>query len=81
MGHFVSSLREREKKDSRGDERQGQGRKREMKESEGTDGIPSFPLYPYLLQGQHGLANCKPISVGRPGEHDILKYFSYFLRK
>ena len=27
MGHFVSSPREREKRDSRGDERKGQGRK------------------------------------------------------
>ena len=39
MYHFVSSPREREKRDgrdSRRDEREGQGRKREMKESEGT---------------------------------------------
>ena len=37
VGHFVSSPREgekRERRDSRGDEREGQGRKREMKESE-----------------------------------------------
>ena len=36
-GHFVSSPREREKKDrreSRGDEREGQGRKRNRNESE-----------------------------------------------
>ena len=35
-GHFVSSPREREKRDrreSRGDEREGQGRKRNRKES------------------------------------------------
>ena len=37
VGHFVSSHREREKRDrrdSRGDEREGQGRKRNMNESE-----------------------------------------------
>ena len=34
VGHFVSSPREREKRDSRGDEREGQGRKRKMNESE-----------------------------------------------
>ena len=39
-GHFVSSPREREKKDrreSRGDEREGQGRKRNRNESEETE--------------------------------------------
>ena len=39
VGQFVSSPREREKrdkKDSRLDEREGQGRKRKMKESVGT---------------------------------------------
>ena len=39
-GHFVSSLREREKRDrreSRGDEREGQGRKRNRNESEETE--------------------------------------------
>ena len=42
-GHFVSSPLEREKRDrrdSRRDEREGQGRK-----------LKTFPLYPYLLQG------------------------------
>ena len=46
VGHFVSSPRDREKRDrrdSRGDEREGLGRKREMKESEGTEEI-TFPL-------------------------------------
>ena len=41
-GHFVSSPREREKRDrreSRGDEREGQGRKRNRNESEETEGI------------------------------------------
>ena len=56
-GHFVSSPREREKKDrreSRGDKREGQGRKRnrnESEESEETEEIKTFPLYPYPLQG------------------------------
>ena len=40
VGHFVSSPREREKRDrrdSRGDEREGQGRKRNKNESEETE--------------------------------------------
>ena len=68
VGHFVSSPREREKsgrRDSRRDEREGQGRKRNRNESEETEEIKTFPIYPYLLQG---LPNCKPISVGRPGD-------------
>ena len=53
-GHFVSSPREREKRDrreSRGDEREGQGRKRNRNESEETEEIKTSPLYPYPLQG------------------------------
>ena len=53
-GHFVSSPREREKRDrreSRGDEREGQGRKRNRKESRETEEIKTFPLFPYPLQG------------------------------
>ena len=53
-GHFVSSPREREKRDrreSRGDEREGQGRKRNRNESEEIEEIKTFPLYPYPLQG------------------------------
>ena len=53
-GHFVSSPREKEKRDrreSRGDEREGQGRKRNRNESEETEEIKTFPLYPYPLQG------------------------------
>ena len=52
MGHFVTSLRERAKidrRDRRGDEREGQGR-RKMNESEETEEIKTFPLYLYLLQ-------------------------------
>ena len=43
VGHFVLSPREREKRDSRGDEREGQGRKRKMNESEETEEINTFP--------------------------------------
>ena len=42
MGHFVSSPREKEKcdrRDSRGDEREGQERKRNRNESEETEDI------------------------------------------
>ena len=54
VGHFVSSPRERmkrDRRDSRGDEREGQGRKRNMNESEEREEINTFPIYPYLLQG------------------------------
>ena len=54
VGHFVSSPREREKRDkrdSRGDEREGQGRKRNRNESEETEEIKRFSLNPYMLQG------------------------------
>ena len=54
VAHFVSFPREREKsnrRDSRGDEREGQGRKRNGNESEETEEIKTFPLYPNLLQG------------------------------
>ena len=70
MGHFVSSPREREKRDrkDRGDERDREERG-EMKESEGTEEITTFPHYTYLLQGpEQALPNFKPISVERPGD-------------
>ena len=54
LGHFVSSPREKEKRernDSRGDERKGQGRKRERNESKETEEIKNISLYLYLLQG------------------------------
>ena len=41
----------RDRRDSRGDEREGQGRKRNRNESEETEEIRTFLLYPYLLQG------------------------------
>ena len=50
VGHFVSSPREREKRDSRGDEREGQERKRKINESEETEEIKTFSLYPYLTK-------------------------------
>ena len=50
MGHFVLSPREKEKRDSSGDEREGQGIKKNRNESEETEEIKTFPLYPYLLQ-------------------------------
>ena len=54
VGHFVSSPREREKRDRRNStrgEREGQGRKKNRNESEETEEIKTFPFYPYLLQG------------------------------
>ena len=54
VGHFVSSPREREKReeiveDSRGDEREGQGRKRKGMKAK-KQKKRTIPLYPYLLQ-------------------------------
>ena len=53
VGHFVSSPREREKRDRRAsrDEREGQGRKRNRNENEETEEIKTFLHYPHLLQG------------------------------
>ena len=66
VGHFVLSHREREKRDrkddGRGDQREGQRRKRKMSESEETEEIKTFHLYPYLLQKQQALPNCKLLS-------------------
>ena len=53
VGHFVSSPREREKidrRDSRGDEREGLERKRNRNKSEEIEEIKTFPLYPYLYK-------------------------------
>ena len=61
VGHFVSSPREREKRDRRdsrqGDEREGQARKRNRNESEETEEIKTFLLYSYLL-----LLSCPTVS-------------------
>ena len=43
--HFVSSPKGREKRDSRGDEREGQDRKRNRNEREETE-VKTFPLLP-----------------------------------
>ena len=53
MFHFVSSPREREKRHSRGDEREGQGRKRKMNSSEETEvkKNPSLPLPATRIEG------------------------------
>ena len=52
----MSSPREREKRDSRGDEREGKGKKRKMNESEETDEIkPAARIavsYPTVSQYQ-----------------------------
>ena len=52
VGHFMSSPREREKRDRRDirDEKEGQGKKRNRNESEETKEIYKFHLYPYRLQ-------------------------------
>ena len=44
MGDFVSSPREREKRDSRGDEREGQETKRNRNEKDETEEIKHSPL-------------------------------------
>ena len=49
MGHFVSSPREREKRDSRGDEREGHGRKRNRNESEETEEMKKKNILPLPL--------------------------------
>ena len=59
MGHFVSSPRQREKndrRDSKGDEREGQGRQRNQYESEETDEIKVFPPVPLPATRTAGLA-------------------------
>ena len=42
VGHFVSSPRERDKRDSRGDEREGQGRKRNRNGRDEKEEIKTF---------------------------------------
>ena len=46
VSHFVSSPREREKRDSRGDEREGQGRKRNRDEKEEIEEIKNIHPLP-----------------------------------
>ena len=75
VGHFVLFAREKgeKRRDSSGNEREGQGRKRNRREREETEEIKTVPLYPYLLQGQQALPNCKPISFGRPSDERYMK--------
>ena len=49
---------------------------RKTNESDRTEEIKTFPLYPYLLQGQQALPNCKPISAGRTGDVKIHDTFA-----
>ena len=64
VGHFMSSPREREKRDRRDNRREGQGRKRKRNESEETEEIKTFHLYltcykdsrPCLTLSQYKLA-------------------------
>ena len=69
MGHFVSSPREREKKDrrdSRGDEREGQGRKRNRNESEEQGSRGRRILRPRTHKSGSGLLKIpKAESAGR----------------
>ena len=65
---ILCRLPEKDRRDSRWYETLGQGRKRKMKESEETEEIKTFSLFPYLLQEWQALPNSKPISFGRPRE-------------
>ena len=70
VGHIVSSPREKEKRD-RGysrDEREKQGRKRKINDSEETEEIKTFPLLPLPAARTEGLVQRKLISVGHPGD-------------
>ena len=64
---FISSPREWEKRDSRGDKREGQGRKRNRNEREETEETKTFPSI-LTCYKDIALPNCKPISVGRPAD-------------
>ena len=62
VGHFVSSPREKEKihrRESRGDEREGQGRKRKMNEGEETKAIKHSPST-HTCCYEAGLAQLRP---------------------
>ena len=55
-GHFVTSSREREIRDSRRDESEEQGRKRNRNESEETEEMKTFPPLPLPARRIGGLA-------------------------
>ena len=69
VGHFVSSPREREKRDKEiAEEMKERDREESKSESEEIEEIKTYmySLYPYLLQGSQAVPKCKPISVGHP---------------
>ena len=69
VGHFVSSSREREKRyrrDSREDEKDGQGRKREMKESEQTEEITTFPSTLICCKDSRSCPTVSQYQLGAP---------------
>ena len=69
VGHFVSSPREREKRDRKEIvEKMKEGDREEQGWKWRNRRNKNIPLYPYLLQGQQVLPNCKPISVGCPSD-------------
>ena len=51
VDHFVSSPREREKRDGVEEMEERDRGERKMDDSEETEEMKTFPLYPYLLQG------------------------------
>ena len=69
MGRFVLSSREREKREEivveiKERDRVERGTGMKVKKQKKF----KHPLYPYQLQGQKALPNCKPISVGCPSD-------------
>ena len=78
VGHFVLSSREREKRDrrdSRGDEREGQGRKRNRNESKKTGEIKTLPLYPCLLQDSRSYLTGSQYQLDAPVTLEVLLLF------
>ena len=49
---MLCRLPEKGRRDSRGDEREGQGKKKKLNVSVETEEITTFPFNPYLLQVQ-----------------------------
>ena len=72
MGHFVSSPKEREKRDrrdSRGDESEGQGRKRNRNEREETEEIKIMPLIYHLFRYITTCPNFRTCMARRESEY------------
>ena len=80
MGHFVLSPREREKRDSRGDEREGQGRKKKMNESEETRGPRVAHLSDIATADMQMLCNIFPILSSQLMKRSSFKQF-FILKK